>query len=133
MMDRRIQQNLNLSDDAWAKLQPLVDKVQELEHAADTHHLMHGGPPLPDGDGNGGGPPDDQDDHPRSAVESAISDLKKILSDKNSTDDKIEAATKAVEDAEKKAADDLVAARKALKAAVNTRQTAVLVAMGVLD
>ena len=130
MMDRHIQHNLNLPDDAWAKLQPLVDKVQELAHETDTGPRMHG-PPHPQDDGNG--PPDDDADHPKSAVESAVSDLKKVLTDQSSTDEKITAATKAVEDAEKKAAADLTEARKALKAALNIRQTAVLVAMGVLD
>ena len=130
-MDQRIKQNLSVSDDAWAKLQPLIDKVQELEHSADTHHLMFA-PPRPDDDGDNG-PDDHQDEHPQSAVESAISKLKKVLSDKTATDDKVEVATKEVEDAEKKAADDLAAARKELKAAVSARQVAVLVAMGVLD
>ncbi len=129
MMDHRIQENLQLSEDAWAKIQPLVDKVEELEHQADTGPLMHG-PPHPDDDGNG--PPDD-DDRPKSPVETAITALKKVLSDKNATDEQITAATKVVEDAEKKVADDLTDARKALKAALNTRQTAVLVAMGVLN
>jgi Spy/CpxP family protein refolding chaperone len=130
MMDKRIQQNLQLTDDAWAKIQPLVDKVEQLAHEADTQHIMHHGPPRPDEDGMG---PDDNDEHPKSAIETAITNLQKVLSDKSSTDNKIEAATKAAEDAEKKAADDLATARKALKAALNSRQTAVLVAMGVLD
>ena len=130
MMDKRIQQNLDLSDDAWAKLQPLVDKVQELAHQNDTGPRMHGRPHRDDDDNAG---PDQQDDRPKTSVESAIADLKKVLSDKSSTDEKVQAATKVVEDAEKKSADDLADARKALKAAVNTRQLAVLVAMGVLN
>jgi hypothetical protein len=129
MMDKRIKSALAVTDDAWATLQPMIDKVETLEHQSDNGPHMHGPPHREDQDDNGG--PDD--DHPQSPVEAAISNLKKVLSDKTSTDDKIEAATKAVEDAEKKTADDLEAARKELRAAVNTRQMAVLVALGVLN
>jgi hypothetical protein len=128
MMDKRIKSAMNVTDDAWATLKPLIDKVQQLEHESDTGPLMHGPPPRRDDDGNG---PDDGP--PQSATESAIPNLKQVLTDKSSTEDQIAAATKAVEDAEQKAKDDLTAARKELKAAVNLRQKAVLVALGVLD
>jgi hypothetical protein len=129
MMDQRIKQAMNPTDDEWTKLQPLIDKVEELEHQSDTGPRMHG-PPHPEDDQNGDNP---DGDHPQSPVESAISKLKKVLSDQASTDDQIATATKAVEDAEKKVKDDLAAARKELKAIVNLRQQAVLVALGVLD
>jgi hypothetical protein len=129
MMDQRIKQALQPTDDAWTTLQPLIDKVEELEHQSDSGPRMHG-PPHPDDDQDG----DNQDDdRPHSPVESAISKLKKVLSDKNSTDETIQTATTAVEDAEKKVKEDLAAARKELKAAVTLRQAAVLVALGVLD
>jgi hypothetical protein len=129
MQDQRIKQALNVSDDTWSTLQPLIDKVEELEHQSDSGPLMHG-PPHPDDDQDG----DNQDDNRnQSPVESAISKLKKVLSDKSSTDDQIAAATKVVEDAEKKVADDLDVARKQLKAATNLREQAVLVALGVLN
>ena len=127
-MDRRVKALLGTTDDAWATLQPLIDKVQTLEHDSDTGPLMHG-PPRPD-DGNGDGPGDGP---PQSASEKAITDLKKVLSDKSSTDEQITTAMKAAEDAEQKGKDDLAAARKELKAAVNLRQQAVLVALGILD
>jgi hypothetical protein len=177
-MDRRIKAAMGVSDDTWATVQPLVDKVQQLEHETDMGPLMHGRPQRPPQDDNGGGGPggggpggqdnaglggggpggggpggggpggqdnggpggggpgggpDAMDDHPQSPVESAISDLKKVLRDKSASDEKIESAMKAVEDAELKAKDDLEAARKELKAAVNLRQQAVLVALGILN
>jgi peptidoglycan hydrolase CwlO-like protein len=127
MTDKNIKSAMQATDDAWAKLQPLIDKVEDLEHQLDSGPRMHG-PPHPEDDGDG---PDD--DHPQSAIESAITQLKHVLSNKTSTDDQIETATKAVQDAEKKAKDDLAAAQTELKAALNTRQTAVLVAFGVLN
>ena len=130
MMDQRIQKALGATDDAWATLQPLIDKVEDLEHQADSGPLMHGHRPGPDDDQNDG---DQDDDHPQSPVESAISKLKKVLSDKGSSDETIKTATAVVEDAEKKVKTDLAAARKELAAAVNVRQQAVLVALGVLD
>jgi hypothetical protein len=127
MMDQRIKQAMNVSDDAWAKLQPLIDKVTELEHQTDTGPHMFG-PPHPDDDDM-----NNDDNHPQNPVESAMSKLKKVLADKGSSDATIAAATKVVEDAEKKAQDDLAAARADLKAAADLRQQAVLVALGVLN
>jgi hypothetical protein len=130
MMDQRIKQALQPTDDAWTTLQPMIDKVTELEHQADSGPLMHG---RPHRDEDQDGDHQEDDDRPQSPVEAAISKLKKVLSDKNSSEDTIKTATAAVEDAEKKVKDDLAAARKELKAAVNVRQAAVLVALGVLD
>ena len=45
----------------------------------------------------------------------------------------IETAMKAVQDAEKKTKEELADAQKQLKAAVNMRQQAVLVALGILN
>ncbi len=133
MMDTRIKKAMSVSDDAWATLQPLIDKVEDLEHQSDTGPMMHG-PPHPDDDGDDhDGPGGDDDDHPHSPVETAISNLKKVLADKSSTDDAVQTAMTAVEDAEKKVKEQLVAARKELKAAVTLRQQATLVALGVLD
>jgi hypothetical protein len=127
-MDERLKTALGTTDDAWATLQPLIDKVQELEHETDTGPLQHGRPRRPDDDGN-----DQQDDQAQSPIEASISTLKKVLSDKASTDPQIETAMKAVQDAEKKTRDELVDAQKQLKAAVSMRQQAVLVAVGILN
>jgi hypothetical protein len=127
MIDQRIKQAMNPTDDAWTKLQPLIDKVTELEHQTDTGPRMFGPPHRDDDDMN------NDDNHPQNPVESALSKLKKVLSDKGSSDATIAAATKVVEDAEKKAQDDLATARADLKAAADLRQQAVLVAMGVLN
>lgn len=134
MMEDHIKQNLAITDDAWTTLQPMVDKVLKLAHDTDTGPMMHGHPHHDDQDnGDGQGPPDADDEHPHSAVETATTALKKVLADKSASDDKIQTAMKAVQDAEKKAKDDLDQARKSLRAAVNIRQQAVLVAMGVLN
>ncbi len=127
MMDRRVKKAMQVTDDVWSTLKPLIDNVQELEHQSDTGPLMHGPPHPDDQDG------DNQDDRPRSPIESAISNLKKVLTDDASTDDQVTQAMQAVENAEEKVKDDLQAARKELKAAVNLRQQAVLVALGILD
>jgi hypothetical protein len=127
-MDERLKTALGTTDDAWATLQPLLDKVQELEHETDTGPLQHGRPHRPDDDGN-----DQQDQPAQSPIEVSIAALKKVLSDKASTDPQIETAMKAVEDAEKKTKDDLADAQKQLKAATSMRQQAVLVAVGILN
>jgi Spy/CpxP family protein refolding chaperone len=132
-MSQRMKETLKVTDDEWAVLQPMVEKVTNAQRNA-----MGGfgggfgggrerGPGGPGGDGNRGGATSDR---PGSAERAALRTA--LESDSTSAED-IKAKLEAVREVRKKQAAELAAAREELKKVVTVRQEAVLVSMGILE
>ena len=135
MLERRdasIKTALNVSDDEWSVIQPLLDKVEQAQFAFVTSANFgfgfagrRGGNGAPGGGGAGvntffQGSPEVQ----------ALNDA--VQSGSTSSDD-LKAKMAAVRAARKKAQDDLTAARQNLQKVLSLRQEAALLSMSVLD
>ena len=125
-MEERLKEQLGTTDDEWKVLQPKLEKVMTARR--DT---MGGG-----FGGFGGGRRGDDNNsgsQQRSAVQTASSDLRTTLENKDATPEEINAKLKALRDAREKAKADLAAAQKDLKEVITPRQEAVLVTIGMLE
>jgi Spy/CpxP family protein refolding chaperone len=131
-MAQRMKETLKVTDDEWAVLQPMVEKVTNAQRNAMGGFGGFGGrgdrgPGGPGGDGNRGG---GTSDRPGSAERAALRTA--LESDSTSAED-IKAKLEAVREVRKKQAAELAAAREELKKVVTVRQEAVLVSMGILE
>lgn len=113
MLDR-IKENMGATDKEWTVLQPLVEKVMELQRASRS--------------GMGGFRGGDAADEP-----AAASDLRKALANKEATSEDIQKKLEAFRAEKKKQAAELEAARTALRDLLTARQEAALVLDGILD
>ena len=137
-MNARIKEQLKATDEEWAVLQPLIEKVQNKQRDAMTSRGFGGffggrgggGPGGDRGAGGGGGGGGDRGDRGGSPEAQALRTA--IESDSTSAED-LKAKLAAVREARKKAAAELEAARADLAKVLSVRQEAVLVSMGVLD
>ena len=136
-MADRIKTNLKATDDEWAVIQPLLQKVIDLRMAGRGGGFggggrRGGGPGGPGGgnNGGGGGNPPPAPTGPGAAEAQALSTA--LDSDSTSNDD-IKAKLAALRDARKKNAADLQTARENLQKVLTLRQEAVLVNMGILE
>jgi hypothetical protein len=145
-MNDRIKAELKASDDEWAVIQPLLEKVQTAQMATMTGRFgfgggRHGGrgPGGPGGspgaDGaspspNGGNGGENRPPRPTSPEADA---LKAALASDATSSDEIKTKLQALRDARKKAQDNLEDARENLKKVLTLRQEATLVQMGLLD
>jgi hypothetical protein len=149
-MNDRLKEALKATDEEWAVLQPLIEKVQTKQRETMTSRFggMFGGRGPGGGGGGGGGGGDrgagaggntgggaggggdrggDRGGSPESqALRTALE------SDSTSAED-LKAKLTAVREARKKSAAELEAARTDLAKVLSVRQEAVLVSMGVLD
>jgi len=143
-IDERIKTALKASDDEWAVIQPLLDKVETLQRDAlmGRFSMMGGGFNRRGGDqasaspgaspaanrdrGDRGGRPDRTPSPETAALQSALE------SDGTSTDD-IKAKLQALRDSRKKTTADLEQAREDLEKVLTLRQEATLVMMGILE
>ncbi len=129
--DNNIKTALGVTDDEWAVIQPLLDKVEQAQLAfVGTANFGFGfggrrGGPGGGGPGRGGNP-----FFQSSPEVQALSDA--VQSGSASNDD-LKAKMTAVRDARKKATDNLAAARADLLKVLSLRQEAVLLSMGILD
>lgn len=158
-MEERLKAALKVSDEEWAVLQPLIEKVQTKQREAmGSRFGGFGGPGGPPGgfggfadrrrgpDGGGGAP--DGGGERRRGPDGGGGDrgpggdrggspegqaLRATLENENATPDEIKAKLAAVRESRKKAAAELEAARAELQKVVTVRQEAVLVAMGMLE
>jgi hypothetical protein len=121
-MMNAVKEQLGATDDEWKTLQPKIEKVSTLQR--DLRPMMggYGGRMRSDGDGGA-----------ESATAKAQSELRTALQDKSTSADDIAKKLTALREARAKAREDLAAAQKDLKASVNARQEAALVASGLLD
>lgn len=118
MLDR-LKQQLGMSDDEFAAVQPKIEKVFQLQRDARGGRMM----------GRRGG----ENSGPQSPVQTAREDLRKTLDNKDASADDIKAKLTALRDAESKAHDELVKAQDDLKSVLTQRQEAVLVMDGMLQ
>ena len=143
-MNDQIKTALKASDDEWAVIQPLLEKVQTAQRAA----MMGGGfgrfgggrrgfgggggPGGPGGPGGNGGGPGANAGSPRPGMAEADA-LRTALQSDATSNDEIKTKLQALRDARKKAQDTLEQAREDLKKVLTLRQEATLVQMGLLD
>lgn len=137
-MEERIKTSLKVTDDEWAVIQPLIEKVTDKQRDASGGRGF-GGPGGTRGGTTGGGTtggapaggttstrPERAGTQEREALRLALD------SDGTSVDD-IKAKLGAVRAVHQKATAELAAAREELKKVVTVRQEAVLVSMGILE
>ena len=136
-MAERLKTSLKVTDDEWAVLQPLIEKVTTKQRESMAGRFggfggRGGGPGGGGGDrgGNGGGGGGQGGDRAGSAESQALRDA--LEKDGTSAED-IKAKLNAVRESRKKATVELAAAREDLKKVVSVRQEAVLFSMGILE
>ena len=161
-MAERLKTSMKVSDEEWAVLQPLIEKVntKRMEAGGRGGFGGPGGPGGPGGaalgvrDGGGGGfggPGGDRrgGDRPPGGAPSGggtpgagdqnrggspeSQALRTALESESTPVEDLKAKLNAVREVRKKAAAEIEAARAELQKVVNVRQEAVLVAMGVLE
>ncbi len=141
-MNERLKTSLKVTDDEWAVLQPLIEKVQTAQREAGGFGGFGGGPGGfgggrrggnggNGGNDNGGGTPPAPDLSRPGAAEAQA--LRTTLESDGATPDEIKAKLAAVRDFRKKGQATLASAREDLKKVLTLRQEAVLVSMGILD
>ena len=148
-MAERLKTAMKATDEEWAVIQPLMEKVRDAQREAGPGFGRPGGFGGPGGPGgrppggpeaqgeNGeggrperrerGGGPEGRGGSPEAQA------LRTALEDEKTTPAELQAKLTAVREQRKKGAADLAAARENLKKVLTTRQEAVLVAMGVLE
>jgi hypothetical protein len=149
-MEDRIKTALKATDDEWAVISPLLDKVMTAQRATMQGRFggfgrRGGGGPGgggpggpggggPGGGGQGGGPGGGGGGGGRFGQASPEADaLNTALQSDGTTDADIKTKLQALRDARKKAAADLDAARADLQKVLTLRQEATLVSMGLLE
>ncbi len=139
MIMQRMQQQLGATDEEWNVLQPMLEKVWELQRESRAGGFMRGffRPPRPDGDrperrgdddgrrfgGRGFGP---------EPMPEAIA-LHEALEEEDASAEVIKEKLDAYREAQQKKEDALKEAQDELKKALTVRQEAILVLMGTLE
>jgi hypothetical protein len=124
-MAERLKGELKATDDEWAVLGPMIEKVTTAQRAASTRGFR-----PPGGGNNGGGGATTTSDRPGAAEQSA---LRETLANENASKEDIQSKLGAVRAQRKQAQSDLETAREDLKKVVTLRQEAILVSAGILD
>lgn len=131
-----LQQPLGASDDEFAVIRPLLEKVVDAQNEAG------GGAGRFRRFGGFGGAPGQQNNNTQNAapnapalspVDQATQDLQAAVDDPNINSDVIKTRLDTLRQVKSKASQDLTVARDALRAVLTVRQEAVLVDRGVLD
>lgn len=131
-MMQRVRQNLNATDEEWAKIEPALTKVMTLSQETEGTGMGFGGRGMrPGGRMRQAAPEGEQAPEPETKLEKARTELRQSLDegDKEAVQKKLEAFRTARDEAKK----ELAAAQKQLKETVNVQQEAELVLMGYLD
>ncbi|HAU37635.1 MAG TPA: hypothetical protein DCX07_07950 [Phycisphaerales bacterium] len=127
----RMKEMMGASDEEWKVLQPRIEKVQTLSRQA------RGGMGFRMGGRRGGRggdqPPEAATDREQTDVEKKMSDLQKLLQNKDSKAEDIKTALTAYRDARAAVRAELEKAQKELREILTLRQEAQLVTMGMLD
>ncbi len=144
-MAERMKTTLKVTDEEWAALQPLIEKVQEKQRdsmAGRFGGFPGGGPGgpgggRPGGDARPGGegrpPGGDQGPRPERAGSTESEALRTAVESETTSPADLNAKLAAVREQRKKAQSELATAREDLKKALTLRQEAALVAMGILE
>ncbi len=148
-MSERLKTSLKVTDDEWAVISPLIEKVQtKMRESMGSRGFGGGGPggqggPGGGGDrrrGEGGGSPtagapggggDSQ--RPDRAASPERDALRTALEDEKTSPEDIQAKLTALREVRKKSEADLNAAREELRKVLSVRQEAALVGMGMLE
>lgn len=133
-MNDRLKTSLKASDEEWAVIQPLIEKVTTKQREASGNRFGgRGGPGGPGGRGGAGGGGGSQADRPQSAASAASQALRTTLENESASPEEIKAKLTAVREARKKAEGEVTQAREALRQVLSVRQEATLVSMGILE
>jgi len=128
-----LQEPLGASDDEFAVIQPLLEKVvdamREANGGAARFRGFGGGPGQRNNNSQNGA----ANNQPPSPVDQATQDLQAAIDDPNMNSDVIKTRLDTLRQAKSKASQDLTVARGALRAVLTVRQEAVLVDRGILD
>ena len=147
-MNERIKTQLKASDDEWAVIQPLLEKVQvKMRETMESRFRgMGGGPGGPGGPRRGGdnnhgggdnhGPTTADASHPRPPARPGSAEsqaLMETLQNDNATTNDIKVKLEALREQRKKSEAELTQTREDLKKVLTLRQEAIMVSMGMLD
>jgi hypothetical protein len=127
MMSDRLKQSLEISDEDWKAIEPLVSEVQKQQMAGRTGRGGMFGGRGGRGGANGGAAPD------ANAEVTPATELQKVLDNKNATPEEIKAKVDAYRAKQKASKEALAKAQEALRAVLSARQEAVMILMGMLD
>lgn len=128
MMDN-IKQQLDVSDQDFAAIQPALQAVMQAQR--DAGNAGRGG--RGGRGGGGGGGPGGQQTQATTPVQKALADLQVILDNSSSTPEQIHAKVQIVRDAKTAAHDKLTKAQEELRTLLTQRQEATLTVMGYLE
>ena len=149
-MTERLKASLKVTDDEWAVIQPLMEKVQTKMRESMGSRGFGAGPGGPGGPGGGGdrrrgggdgggaptagapggGGDSQRGDRPASPERDA---LRTALEDEKTSPEDIQAKLTALREVRKKSEAELNAAREDLRKVLSVRQEAALVGMGMLE
>ncbi len=136
-MNERLKTALKASDEEWAVIQPLLEKVMEKQREVMMSRMggLFGGDRR--GGGNRPGGPEQNNatntNRPPRVNQPEIEALKNALQNDSTPNDQIKAKLEAVRAARKKATAELEAASEDLRKVLSLRQEALLVMMGILQ
>jgi len=133
-MSAMMKERLQVNDEEWKVIQPLLEKVQTKQRESMGGRfrgaMMFGGRGMRGGDNAQNRPQRDRGDRPGMDEIQALSDA--LESESTSAAD-LKAKMAAVREARKKSEAELKAAREDLRKVLTTRQEATLMLMGMLD
>lgn len=132
-MADRLKTSLKATDDEWAVIQPLLQKVQDLQRETRGGGGFGGGGFGRRGGGGNNGGNANAPTPPQTPTGEAAAALRTAVDSDSTSDADIKAKLQALRDARKKAQADLDAARADLQKVLTLRQEAVLVNMGILE
>jgi Spy/CpxP family protein refolding chaperone len=138
-MNERLKASLKVTDEEWAVIQPLLEKVQAKQRDAAGSRFGGRGPGGPGGGTRGGDQANrdqgnrDQGNRPDRAGSAESQALRTALENENSSPEELKAKLTAVRDSRKKTAAELEQAREELRKVLTLRQEATLVTMGLLE
>ena len=122
----RIKQSLEVTEERWQTLQPMIEKAQTL--ARQTRAARVGFRLRRSGAPEGG-----ESDQPQTDMEKSVKELQTALGNKDAKPEEIQAKLELMREARKKAQEKHLEAQDELRKAVTPRQEAQLVLLGVLD
>ena len=132
-MEERIKASLKVTDEEWAVIQPLIEKVTEKQRDASGGRGFGGSGGTTRGGTTGGTTAAPTSTRPERAGTQEREALRLALDSDGASIEDIKAKLGAVRAVHQKATAELAAAREELKKVVTVRQEAVLVSMGILE
>lgn len=133
MMADRLKEALNASDDEMKALQPMIEKVMQLQRDARGANMgglfRRGGQGGPGGGGGFGQDPNAQP----TAVQQRLQDLQAAVDNQATKPEELKAKINALREAKNAARAELTKAQDDLRGLLTQRQEAVLITFGILE